>query len=62
MTTHNEVIVLFDGYSRACDDDPDTMVANCTCSLVKTKAGKYVLVDTMTPWHREELIAGCFSN
>ncbi|XP_015610135.1 metallo-beta-lactamase domain-containing protein 1 [Cephus cinctus] len=48
----NEVIVLFDGYSKQLDDE--TMDANCSCTLIKGQ--KNIIVDTMTAWDRERLV------
>jgi hypothetical protein len=48
-----EVHVLYDGYSRMTDEG---MVANGTCTLIK--GPKLIIVDTMTPWDKEKIIAG----
>ncbi|XP_029162513.1 metallo-beta-lactamase domain-containing protein 1 isoform X1 [Nylanderia fulva] len=48
-----EVIVLFDGYSEELPNG--RMDANCTCTLIKST--KLIIVDTMTAWDREKIIA-----
>jgi hypothetical protein len=48
-----EVHVLYNGYSKTREEG---MVANCTCTLIKGQ--KYIIVDTMTPWDKENIIKG----
>lgn len=48
-----KVHVLFDGYCRPNEDGG--LMANCTCTLIK--GPKNIIVDTMTPWDGERLIA-----
>ncbi|CAB0033729.1 unnamed protein product [Trichogramma brassicae] len=50
----NEVIVLYEGYSTKIDDG--TMSANCSCTLIKTPE-KNIIVDTMTAWDKDKIIA-----
>jgi len=52
-----EVHVLYVGYSGSCDEG---MVANCTCTLIRGR--KNIIVDTMTPWDKERIIAGTLFN
>ena len=49
-----QVHVLSDGYSRL--DGEGSMLANCTCTLIK--GPKNVIVDTMTPWDGQVIVAG----
>ena len=49
-----EIFVLSDGYSRL--DGEGSMLANCTCTLIK--GPKNVIVDTMTPWDGQLIVAG----
>lgn len=51
----NQVIVLFEGYSKVINQS--IMLANCTCSLVKGK-NTCTIVDTRTAWDGNEIIAG----
>ncbi|CAD6996431.1 unnamed protein product [Ceratitis capitata] len=56
MTTRrNEVHVLFTGYSRPDSNDSSVMRANCTCTLIKTRHGRNIIVDTLTAWDGERL-------
>lgn len=55
----NEIIVLFDGYSYP---DGDNQRANCTCTLIKGRANKNIIIDTMTPWDKNKIISGKFFN
>lgn len=57
MDKRNIVICLFEGYS-VVQAEKNQMLANCTCTLIKSKNGNNILVDTMTPWDREKLIQG----
>lgn len=57
MNEKNLVICLFEGYC-VVEADENRMLANCTCTLIKSKSGKNILVDTMTPWHGEKLVKG----
>ena len=50
-----EVFVLFEGYSRT-DEAGKIMKANCACTLIKSNDVN-ILVDTMTPWDKDRLIA-----
>uniref|UniRef100_U5EHE8 Metallo-beta-lactamase domain-containing protein 1 n=1 Tax=Corethrella appendiculata TaxID=1370023 RepID=U5EHE8_9DIPT len=52
----NKIIVLFDGYSYFKEDDPNTMLANCSCVLVKANDNINLIVDTMTAWDKDKLI------
>lgn len=38
-------------------DDPNVMYANCTCTLIRTEK-LTIIVDTMTPWNRKEILDG----
>uniref|UniRef100_A0A182NTW8 Uncharacterized protein n=1 Tax=Anopheles dirus TaxID=7168 RepID=A0A182NTW8_9DIPT len=52
----NEIIILCEGYSRyEQPDDTTTMLANCTCTLIKGPDCN-VIVDTMTPWDGDLLL------
>lgn len=57
MTTKNAVICLFEGYS-VIQPENNQMLANCTCTLIKSKSGNNILIDTMTPWDRDKLLQG----
>lgn len=57
MATKNTVICLFEGYCIV-QEEQNQMLANCTCTLIKSKNGKNILIDTMTPWDREKLLKG----
>lgn len=49
-----EVFIIQHGFSRMVNDH--TMIANCTCTLLK---GRYnIIIDTMTAWDREIIIEG----
>lgn len=54
----NELIVLNEGYS-AMEENEDgagsVMVANCTCTLIKSHDCN-IIVDTMTPWDGDLLL------
>lgn len=51
----NEVIILKEGYSSFSDNG--NCRAGCTATLVKTGDNENILVDTLGPWERDELIA-----
>lgn len=51
----NEVIVLNEGYSYMEKDDDSVMIANCTCTLIKSHDCN-IIVDTMTPWDGDLLL------
>lgn len=51
----NEIIVLNEGYSYMEKDDDSVMVANCTCTLIKSHDCN-IIVDTMTPWDGDLLL------
>lgn len=51
----NEVIVLNEGYSYMEQDDDSVMIANCTCTLIKSHDCN-IIVDTMTPWDSDLLL------
>lgn len=57
METKNVVICLFEGYC-VVETEKNQMLANCTCTLIKSKNGNNILIDTMTPWDREKLLIG----
>lgn len=57
MATKNSVICLFEGYS-VVEAEKNRMLANCSCTLIKSKNGNNILIDTMTPWDREKLLQG----
>lgn len=48
-----EVCVLQDGYSRMEDG---RMLANCTCTLLK--GPNNMIIDTLTAWDRDKILAG----
>ena len=49
------VHVLFDGFSQIINEK--MMLANCTCTLIKTK-NLNIIVDTMTAWDRDKILDG----
>ncbi|XP_065072708.1 metallo-beta-lactamase domain-containing protein 1 [Ochlerotatus camptorhynchus] len=51
----NEIIVLNEGYSYMEQDDDSVMIANCTCTLIKSHDCN-IIVDTMTPWDSDLLL------
>lgn len=51
----NEIIVLNEGYSYMEKDDDSVMIANCTCTLIKSHDCN-IIVDTMTPWDGDLLL------
>lgn len=51
----NEVIILKVGYSTFYDSG-SACRAGCTATLVKTSDNENILVDTLGPWERDELI------
>ncbi|XP_037047202.1 metallo-beta-lactamase domain-containing protein 1 [Bradysia coprophila] len=55
MSTKNVVTCLFEGYC-VLEAEKNRMLANCTCTLVRTRSGNNILVDTMTPWDRDKLL------
>lgn len=54
----SEVVILYDGYSKM--DGDDTMIANCTCTLIKgSHLGSHnIIVDTMTAWDSHKILTG----
>ncbi|XP_058816321.1 metallo-beta-lactamase domain-containing protein 1-like [Topomyia yanbarensis] len=51
----NEIVVLNEGYSYMEKDDDSVMIANCTCTLIKSHDCN-IIVDTMTPWDGDLLL------
>lgn len=51
----NEIIVLNEGYSYMESGDDSVMIANCTCTLIKSHDCN-IIVDTMTPWDGDLLL------
>ncbi|KAH9422829.1 metallo-beta-lactamase domain-containing protein 1 [Dermatophagoides pteronyssinus] len=51
----NQVIVLQDGYSR-WHTKPNSMLANGSSTLIRLNNGQNIIVDTLGPWARDELI------
>ncbi|XP_036341984.1 metallo-beta-lactamase domain-containing protein 1 [Rhagoletis pomonella] len=51
----NGVHVLLIGYSRPDNNDSTAMRANCTCTLIRTRNGRNIIVDTLTAWDGERL-------
>lgn len=51
----NDIIVLNEGYSYMDQDDDSVMIANCTCTLIKSHDCN-IIVDTMTPWDSDLLL------
>ncbi|XP_026319955.1 metallo-beta-lactamase domain-containing protein 1 [Hyposmocoma kahamanoa] len=49
----SEVLILYDGYSKM--DGDDTMIANCTCTLIK--GSQNIIVDTMTAWDSLKILS-----
>lgn len=58
MTAKNDVICLFEGYSVIQPENKNQMFANCTCTIIKSKSGNNILIDTMTPWDRNKIVQG----
>lgn len=58
MMSEYDAIVLCNGYSKL--DAEGSMVANCTCTLVK--GPKNIIVDTMTPWDGQVVLEGLQRN
>ncbi|XP_065371340.1 metallo-beta-lactamase domain-containing protein 1 [Calliphora vicina] len=52
----NKVHILSVGYSRSDPLDSNVMLANCTSTLIKTRCGKNIIVDTMTAWDGEVIV------
>lgn len=53
----NKVHILAEGYSRTDYTDPQCMRANCSCCLIQTHNGRNIIVDTMTAWDGEVIVA-----
>ena len=51
----NQVFALYTGYSRTDNDDNKLMYANCSCTLIRTKNGRNIIVDTMTAWDGDRI-------
>lgn len=51
----NNITVLFDGYAEVINQT--TMLANCTCTLVRGK-DTCIIVDTRTAWDGNEIVSG----
>lgn len=56
--TTNAVFQLAVGYCRPSADDPLVMHSNCSSTLIRSKSGQHIVVDTLTPWHRAEMLEG----
>ncbi|KAJ3659102.1 hypothetical protein Zmor_010809 [Zophobas morio] len=52
-----QVIVLYDGYSK---DEGTSMLANCTCTLIKGRTN--IVIDTMTSWDGDRLTEALYKN
>lgn len=52
----NKVYILSVGYSRSDPSDSKVMLANCTSTLIKTRCGNNIIVDTMTAWDGDIII------
>lgn len=57
-TSTNSVFTLAVGYCRPSADNPLVMHSNCSSTLIRSKSGQHIVVDTLTPWHRTELLNG----
>lgn len=57
----NEIVVLYEGYSYLEKGDDSVMIANCTCTLIKSPDCN-IIVDTMTPWDGDLLLKGLQEN
>lgn len=57
----NEIIVLNEGYSYMESGDDSVMIANCTCTLIKSHDCN-IIVDTMTPWDGDLLLQSEYKN
>lgn len=53
----NNIVVLYNGYSRMCPDDPNVMYANCTCTLIKSQQHN-IIIDTMSAWNGKDILDG----
>lgn len=53
----NQVIVLCNGYSRMLGGEKDVMEANCTCTLIRTKTGVNIIIDTMDCWSGPKILS-----
>ncbi|XP_055712655.1 metallo-beta-lactamase domain-containing protein 1 [Phlebotomus papatasi] len=52
-----EIFILFDGFSEIKTlENEEVMLANCTCTLIKSR-GINIIVDSLTPWDSERLLA-----
>lgn len=51
----NEIFVLTEGYSYMVENEDSIMMANCTCTLIKSPDCN-IIVDTMTPWDSDLLL------
>ncbi|XP_067642041.1 metallo-beta-lactamase domain-containing protein 1 [Eurosta solidaginis] len=51
----NEVQIMFVGYSRPDSNDSNAIRANCTSTLIRTRNGRNIIVDTLTAWDGERL-------
>lgn len=54
---HNKIHVISVGFCKNDEENLNTMKANCSCTLIQTKSGLNILVDTMTAWDGELLRA-----
>lgn len=54
----SEVFILYDGYSKM--DGDESMIANCTCTLIKGLQN--IIVDTMTAWDSLKILSGRWCN
>jgi glyoxylase-like metal-dependent hydrolase (beta-lactamase superfamily II) len=52
-----QIIILFDGYSK---DEESSMLANCTCTLIKGPPN--IIIDTMTAWDGNRIIEALSHN
>lgn len=51
----NSIHVLFNGYCKIDDINKQDMLANCTCTLIKSQ-NDIIIVDTMTAWDGNNII------
>ncbi|XP_055902703.1 metallo-beta-lactamase domain-containing protein 1 [Eupeodes corollae] len=62
MSKVNEIVVLFNGYSRLEPESTDVFVSNCTCTLIKGVNGSNIIVDSMTPWDGPKILEALKAN
>lgn len=56
MSALNEVIILFNGFSKIDLHDSKIFLTNCTCTLIKGANNFNIIIDTMTPWDGPKIL------